>query len=156
MKKIVRTLSLLFVLILISGCGHAEKELVRTCTLTSNDTVNGYKMESVYKIYGKGDVVEKVETTEIVTSDNEEILDYLEDYLIETYTLVNKTYGGYTNKVTNEDGKVVSLTTIDYNVMDLEKYAKDNTAVKNYINSDNKFLIEGIINIYESTGAVCE
>lgn len=156
MKKIVRTLSLLFVIALMCGCGNTEKEVVKTCTLTSNDTVNGYKMESVYKIYGKGDVVEKVETTETVTSENEEILDYLEEYLIDTYKSINEVYGGYTNTVTNEDGKVVSTTTIDYNVMDLEKYANDNTAVKNYINSDNKFLIEGIISIYESTGAVCK
>ena len=156
MKKIIGFLSLLFVIVLMSGCGNNEKEVVRTCTLTSNDTVNGYKMESVYKIFGKGDVVEKVETTETVTSDNEEILDYLEKYLIDTYKSINEVYGGYTNEVTNEDGKVVSQTTIDYNVMDLEKYANDNTAVKNYINSDNKFLIDGIISIYESTGAVCE
>lgn len=155
MKKYVKILSLAFVIFLLSGCG-SKKEFVKTCTLTSNDTTNGYKLESEYKIYGEGDVANKVVTVEIVSSDNQESLDYFEEYFKSTYSSVNEVYGGYTNKVTNKDGKVTSETTIDYNEMDLAQYVKDNSAMKNYVNKDNKILVDGLVKAYESLGASCK
>ena len=79
MKKCIKVLALVFAVILISGCSNSAKEVVKTCTLTSNDVTNGYKLESEYKVYGKGDVVEKVITTETITSDDEETLSYFEE-----------------------------------------------------------------------------
>ena len=157
MKKYVKILILVVVLLLVSACGKvSNQEFVKKCKLTTNDASNGYKLESEYKIYGKGDVVEKVETIETITSTNEEILEYFEEYLEETYEEYDKIYGGYTNEVENENGKVVSKTIIDYNIMDVEQYVEDNSGMKNYVNSNNKLLLKGIINIYESLGAVCE
>lgn len=157
-KKYVRILVLVIAVVLVSGCGNKvnDKEIVKTCKSTASDVASGYKVESEYKVYAKGDVVEKVETTEIVTSDDEELLDYFEEYLEDTYESTNEVYGGYTNNVTNENGKVISTTTIDYNVMNIEQYVKDNTAMTNYVNSNNEILLEGILNLYEGLGAVCE
>lgn len=155
MKKYVKILVFVIVLILITGCGNKE-EAIKTCKSTTNDVINGYKLESEYKVYSKGDVVEKVETIETVTSENDEMLDYFEAYLENTYSSMDEVYGGYENEVTNKNGKVISKTTIDYNEMDLKLYVEDNTAMKNYVNSDNKILLKGILNLYESLGAVCE
>jgi len=155
MKKCLKSLALVMAILLMTGCG-ADKETVKKCTLVSNNAAQGYKLESEYNVYSKGDVVSKVVTKEVVTSDNESILTYFEDYLTQTYNATNETYGGYTNKVTNEDGKVVSETTIDYNKMDLEQYVKDNSVMKSYVNSDNELLTEGVIKVYEQLGATCE
>ena len=38
----------------------------------------------------------------------------------------------------------------------MKKYIDDNTAVKSYVNSDNKFTIDGIKSIYEAMGAICK
>ncbi len=155
MKNCVKILSLVVAIIFISGCGN-DKEFTKTCTLTSNDTVNGYKLEAEYKVYGKGKTVDKVVTTETVISDDQERLDSYEEYFKEAYSSVNELYGGYTNNVTNKDGKVISETTIDYNKMDMEQYVKDNSAMKNYVDKNNKLLLEGIIATYEALGATCE
>lgn len=155
MKKCVKILSLAFAIVLISGCG-SKKEFVKTCTLTSNDPTTGYKLESEYKIYGEGDVANKVVTVETVSTDDQDSLDYFEEYFKSTYASINEVYGGYDNKVTNKDGKVTSETTVDYNKMDLEQYVKDNSAMKNYVNKDNKMLVDGLVKTYEALGATCK
>lgn len=154
MKKALKTITLALVIVLVSGCG--KKEVVKTCTLTQNNTAYGYKLESKYVIYGEGDIAKKVESTETVTTDNTSIQDQFETQLNSTYKSLNDTYGGYTYKVTKGDGKVVSTVTIDYEKLDIEKYVKDNSAMKNYVNKDNKLLVEGIESIYKALGATCE
>lgn len=156
MKKSVKILSLLIAIILMSGCSGNNKEFVKTCTLTSTDSTNGYKLESEYKVYGKGKIVNKVVTVETVTSDDEEIIEYFEENLKKSYESANETYGGYTNKVTKTDGKVISETTIDYNKMDLEQYVKDNSIMNNFVDKNNKMLADGVISLYETMGATCK
>ena len=58
--------------------------------------------------------------------------------------------------ITKEEGKLVSNTTIDYNVMDLAKFVKDQPSLKEYLTSDNHMSLKGVKSIYESLGAVCE
>jgi len=156
MKRNFKIFALVIGLILITGCGtESNKEVVKKCTLTTNDVVNGYKLEAEYNIYGTGKVIDKVVTTETVISDDEDILDYFEENLDDTYSATNEAYGGYTNEITKEDGKLTSKTTIDYSVMNLDQYVKDNPSMRNYISSDNKLLIEGIVALYEQLGATC-
>ena len=154
--KYVKYLSLIALVILLSGCGASKKSYTKTCSLTNNDVINGYKLVSEYKVYATGDAVDKVVTVEVVSSDNEDTLDYFEEYLKKTYETLNSTYGGYQNTVTKEDGKVVSETTVDYSKMDLEQYVKDNSSMKNYVNKDNKLLVDGVLSTYEALGATCE
>lgn len=155
MKKIIMLISLSVLVVMSSGCG-SEKEVMKTCTMTSNNVAQNYKMENEYKIYGKGKVVEKVVTTETVNSSDQETLDYLEEFVTSTYEANNKAYGGYSHKITNKDGKLISETTIDYNKMDVEKFVKDNSVMSSYVNSKNQLLIDGLIKIYEATGATCK
>lgn len=155
MKKGLKVLGFIFAVTMLAGCGNVEQK-VTTCNLTQTDNATGYKLVSEYKVYSTGDVVDKVETVETVTSEDEAILDYFEETVNKTYSTQSETYGGYTYKVTNENGKVVSEATIDYSKMDLNKYASDNTAVKNFLNEDNRITVEGVTSIYEALGAVCE
>lgn len=156
MKKFIGGLCVGLVVLMVSGCGEEAKEFTRKCTLTQNDLTQGYSLESVYTIYGKGDVANKVISVETVTSDSTDILDYFETTLKDTYSQYNLAYGGYTNNVTNNNGKVISETTIDYNTMNLTKYVQDNSVMKNFVNDDNKLLVDGLISIYQQSGAICE
>ena len=155
MKKYI-SLMLVIMIMLVCGCNKNEKEMVKRCTLTSNNIVEGYKLESEYTINIKGDVVTSVTTVETVTSSNEEVLDSFESSLRDTYKTIGNMYGGYKNDIVNSNGKLVSTTTIDYSKMNLKKYVEDNSAMKVYVNSDNELLADGIIVLYESLGATCE
>lgn len=156
MKKGLKFLLVLPLVFCVAGCGTSKKEIVSHCTLTSTDSSNGYQLSSSYDVYSKNNEVSKVVTEEVVTSDNDSVLTYFEEYLKKTYDTQNSTYGGTTNEVTKADGKVTSKTTIDYTKMDLEKYVKDNSVLSNYMNKDNKLTKDGILSIYQSMGATCK
>ena len=154
MKKYVYSLALVLVGILcVTGCGSSSKV---TCTYESDQSASGYKLKSEYNIYSDGDVVTKVETTETVESKNNTVLSYFEKQLKEQYKTNNEKYKGYDYKVTNKDGKVVSEVTIDYSKMDLNKFVEDNTAMKSFVNKDNKLTVKGVKSMYESIGAKCK
>lgn len=155
MKKVLYVGLCSALMLLASGCG-SEKEIMKTCTLNSNNVAQNYEMKNEYKIYGKGKVVTKAVTTETIISSNQEILDYFEETVKETYDTNNAAYGGYTNKITNKDGKLVSETTIDYSKMDIEKFINDNSVMKSFVNSKNELLIDGIVELYEAMGATCK
>ena len=163
MKKFLGIVIILTITLTLTGCGSKEtinenskqkSELVKTCTSTS--TTSDYKMENEYKVYGSGKTVDSVITIETVTSDDDDILDYLEEYVDKTYSEMNENYGGYTYKIDRKDNKIVATTTIDYNKMDLDKYVSDNSIMKNYVNKDNKLLIDGIVSLHKTMGATCK
>lgn len=156
MRKYLKIMLVSAMLLGLTGCGENKEEIVNHCTLNSNNTASGYKLTSEYDVYSVDGEVNKVVTKEVVTSENESILDYFETYLKQTYNTQNETYGGTTNETTNENGAVTSTTTIDYNKMDLEKYLEDNTALSSYVNDNNKLKTDGVLSIYKSMGAICE
>ncbi len=153
MKKIISSLFLILVFSL-TGCGN--KEATIECNLNSKDPSNNYELKTDYTIHAKGDIVEYVETTETIISDKESVLNYFKEYVESTYKSMNDSYGGYDNKVTVDGNKLVSTTKIDYTKMDMEKFIKDNTAMKSYVNKNNQLKVEGVKKIYEQLGAVCK
>ncbi len=155
MKKVF--FAFCFVILLCTGCNATNNEKkIMNCDLKSTNSVQGYILTSKYTVYYTGDSVNSVETKEEVKSDEESILDYFEKTLTNTYETANENYGGYDNNITRSDNSITSITKIDYNKMDMKKYIDDNTAVKSYVNSDNKFTIDGIKSIYEAMGAICK
>ena len=40
--------------------------------------------------------------------------------------------------------------------MNLTKYVQDNSVMQNFVNDDNQLLVDGLITIYQQTGAICE
>lgn len=142
-------------ILLLSLVGCDEKSGTLVCTLSSNDVINGYKLDSIYKINYFGKTVKSVETIETVISDSSETIDYFETTLNDTYKKMNDSYGGYVYNVTKEDGKVVSNVTIDYSKVNIEQLVKDQPLLKSYVD-DNKLLLGGLKSMYESMGATCE
>lgn len=156
MKKCFKYLFIFSFIFLIAGCTNNDKEVVRKCTLTSDQSASGYKLNSTYEIHAKGNTVNSVVTEEVVTSSNTEILTYFENQLNTTYNTANETYGGYTIDIKKDSDKLTSKVTIDYTKLDMAKFVKDNSGMKAYVNSSNKLTLDGATKIYESLGATCE
>lgn len=157
MKKALKLLSILLVVVMLCGCeSAAPKEKIVKCSIDKVDTANGYELKSSYVVYAKGDVVNKVKTTEIATSDADSILGYFETALNSTYEKYSNQYGGYSYKVTKEGNKVIADVTIDYTKMDLDKFTKDNPSIKAAMTNDNKLTLEGVKSMYKALGATCE
>lgn len=154
MKKIFKLIFVLLLVISLAGCKGKEK--VVKCTSSSNQSASGYNITSNYDIYYSGEEVNKIITTETVESKNNTILAYFEKQLKNQYKQNNDNYGGYTYEVTNKDGKVVAAVTIDYSKMNLNKFIKDNPAMKSFINKSNKVTLKGVKSMYKSMGATCE
>ena len=154
MKNIIKLTFVFMLVLLLAGC--KGKEQVLKCTSKSNQSASGYKITSKYDVYYSDDVVSKIETTETVTSNNNTILAYFEKQLKNQYKTNNDSYGGYTYKVTNKDGKVVSKVTIDYSKMDVNKFVKENPAMKSFVNKSNQITLKGVKTMYESMGATCK
>lgn len=155
MKKFVAIFFITVVVFGLTGCG-SKSEKVLTCKLKQTVTGSDYTLDSTYKAYYVGKVVNRVESTEVVNTDNQEVLDYMDEYLDSYYKELNSSYGGYETNITKNSDSLVANTVIDYNKMDLKKYADDNTAISVYLNSDNKLTIDGVKSIYEAMGASCE
>lgn len=154
MKKFLTILGFSALAITLVGCGAKEKTF--TCTLYKKDVINNYELTSTYKVYATGDVVDKVETTEFVKSDNALMIDYFEETLEKSYKSMNEAYGGYDNKITKEELELTSITTVDYNNMNIDQLVKDDSSMKSIVNDNNKITVEGIKNLYEQLGAECE
>lgn len=89
-------LLVIFLMLLLSGCGEEKEALVdepkqetMVCELSSRDVVSGYEIASDYTIYYTGDYVDKVETVETVTSESEEFLDSMEESINSIYEATN-------------------------------------------------------------------
>lgn len=156
MKKIVKVFAALLVVTLLCGCGAEENERIIKCTASQNNLANGYEIKSEYNIYAKGDVVKSVKTKETVTSDQEAILNTFETTLNSTYGTYSKEYGGYKYEIVKDNNTVTSNVAIDYSVMDLARFANDNSVLKNYMNDNNELTVDGLKTMYKSLGATCE
>ena len=156
-------LLILLASVLLTGCesnetvddNNVEPELSTITCVMDDVSYDGYTLDSEYIVNYNGDYVDNVVTTETVTSDSEDILDYMEEYLNQTYQVSSDTYGGYTYDISRSSNQVSANVTIDYNIMDLDQFQEDQPSISSYI-EDGKFLVSGIVEMYESFGATCE
>lgn len=157
MKKVINLLVILVGVIFIAGCKYnLPGQKVTKCTLDNDQSKSGYKTIVTYNIYSKNDVVSKVSYEEVLTSENTTILKYFEDLNKKQFEQQNKTYGGYSFDVKAEKNKIISNVTINYSKLDMNKFIKDNSAMKSYVDENNKFTLKGAKTMYESLGAKCE
>ena len=167
MKKLV---SIAVILLLLTGCnsknnvnnggneqGNTNNDVVEqkmTCTLHTNDVVNEYTLDATYVVTYKNDLVYNVESTEIIKSDSSKVIDYFNDYVTNTYTKMNESYGGYTYSVNKTSQGLTSKAFIDYEQVNIKKLVEDQPTMKSYV-KDNKITKEGIKAMYTQMGATC-
>lgn len=126
-----------------------------TCTSKSDQSKNGYVLESKYVIYPAGKNVSKVEVTQTITSKDEEVLKNFETQFKEDYEYFKKNYGGYEYKISNNNDKLSSKITINYKKLDMKKFIENNSAMKQYT-KNNKLTMDGAKKMYEASGATCK
>ncbi len=131
----------------------SNKQLV--CTNKSDQSSNGYVLETKYVIKSKFSKVKTINISESITSKDKKVLDNFEKQLKDNYSYNKKTYGGYKYKITNNNGVVTSNVIINYKKFDIEKFIDNNEAMKKYT-KNNKLTLEGAKKMYESTGATCK
>lgn len=154
MKK-VKNLCLLIIISLLSGC-ESNEQIITECSLIKENNNFKYNLQTEYKIYSEKDIVNKIEINETISSNSSAIISYFENYFTSSYNFNNTIYGGYKNKIVNENDKLKSITTINFNEMNLEKYVEDNSSFKEYFTKDNKLTLEGVKAIYTNLGAICK
>ena len=131
-----------------------EKEGTVECRFSNN--YDDYIIESTYKYQYKGKYSTVVNSQEIVTSNNNDTLDYFKTTLEKQYKDVKDKYGGYTYEIKKEsNNKIVSTVSIDYSKMDLDKFLEDEPSFAYYL-EDGKILSERLKAMYISIGATCE
>lgn len=150
MKRIFLILS--FVVILLTGC---NKEEYFTCTIDLENKIDEYNLNATYKIYYKNSLVTKIEKEETYISNNEDTLNYFNEFKNLEYEKLNKLYGGITYIVEKEDEKVNLNASIDTKELDIKKMLKDKYIDSNYVVS-NRITTGGIRLMYESKGATCD
>jgi len=154
MKKIIMVI--IFSLFLAGCVNDNSKSGIIECKLDNEVVKNNYTLDANYKIHYKGSIVEKVETEEIISSDNNSIIESFESKFSSTYKLMDLLYGGYTHYVETTVGKVTSSVTIDYTTIDMDKLIEDQQSMKNLVNKDNKISVKKLKQTYEAMGMICK
>ena len=143
---------LIFIIVIVVIFSRNEEII---CTKESNQKKSNFIYKTKYIIKARGSLVKSVNITEVIESSDNKVLEKYEKQLKKDYSYNKKNYGGYTYKVINKNGKVISNVTIDYKEFDLVKFSEDNEAMKKYT-MNNKMKLAGIKNMYEATGAICK
>ena len=123
MKKIGISLLLLVALLTVTACESKESttssknQIHEHCTRTGIVT-NG-EANLNYEVYYTGDRINKIESTERVSSESSDVLDTYED----AYRNIHEQYKGlkyYDTEVIRTDSSVTSKITIDYDHIDID------------------------------------
>ncbi len=133
MKKVFVLLFVFILLVTLTACDKKEKSKSTTgddtvvskdmvhehCTRTGNVDSNS-SAEMVYEIYYTGEVLNKIESTERVTSTSKDVLDEYEN----AYRQIHSYYTDidhYETDIIRTSSSVASKMSIDYDKIDLEK-----------------------------------
>ena len=147
MKKII----LILVLLLLCGC----KSKYIICNIKIDNNNLNYNLEGKYKIHYKKTQVTKIEKEEIYSSDDPDVIKYLDESKDIELSSLKEKYNGYTFEIKSDRKNVKIKTNIDVKVLDLKQMVKDEYLSKYYVNK-NKLTLGGIKLFYESRGAECE
>ena len=149
MKKII--ILGVALLILVTGCASGEeKKLV--CTRTAD--MNGLEMDFRYEVYYQGEDVNKVKTTEKVTSDSESTLKTLESQTKALYSNFDN-IDNYKYNVVVEGNTLTSTTDINYAKIDMDQLLEVDSSIQQLLNDNNKVDLEKVTSVYEQAGATC-
>ena len=147
-------------LVLATGCGQqtnynytTNKEDQMICTRTAN--ANGLKMDFRYEVYYQGNDVNKVQTTEKITSDSTEILQTYQQQIKSLYSSFDN-IEHYNYDVKIEGNTLISTTDINYQKMNIDELVNVDSSIEQLLNDDRKIDLDKITQVYEQLGATCE
>lgn len=157
MKKKLLILGII-ALVLITGCGQGSKDITvkeekMVCTRTAN--MNNLEMDFNYEVYYEGNNVNKVQTTEKITSEDTSVLEQSKQQIENLYSNFDN-IENYNYNVVIEGNTLTSTTDINYEKIDIDELLEIDSSISQLLNDDNKIDLEKITQVYEQTGATCE
>lgn len=169
MKK---TLLIFAVLFIVTGCNESnkkknnenillndivleDKDATYECSMYSNENKD-YDVAGKYAIFvDENDNVTMINSTEIIESKKDEILNQFENYYNSSYDKIAN-YGGYTYDIYQENNRVIANVIIDYNTFNMESYAEEHEEIVPYINEEHHLTKDKLIEKYQSQNIKCE
>lgn len=150
MKKII--ILGVALLILATGCG-TETEEKMVCTRTAN--LNGVEMDLRYEVTYEGENVNRVQTTEKVTTDSEETLQQYKQQVENIYSNFDN-IEHYNYNVEIDGNTLTSTTDIDYTKIDMDELLAIDSSIEQLLNDNDKIGLDNITQVYETAGATCD
>lgn len=157
MKKIVKLSMAILVSLALTGCGDKKaqtnsKELITECVRTAT-IQEGVSVNLNYKVISKDGIVAKIETVEVVTSDDKSVLENFKKSAENTYSPY-KDVKYYDYDITIDKNVLTSKTAIDYENIDTDKLIEIDSANGQLI-KNGKVKLDDVTNLYSSIGATC-
>lgn len=147
-------------LLFVTGCGKQTdynesntKDDKMICTRTTN--ANGLEMDFRYEVYYQENDVNKVQTTEKITSDSTEILQTYQQQIKSLYSSFDN-IEHYNYDVKIEGNTLISTTDINYQKMNIDELVNIDSSIEQLLNDDRKIDLDKITQVYEQLGATCE
>lgn len=133
----------------------AGEELIE-CKM-SNDYEGEAKIETNYIIHSnkKTNTVNKVESTQVIETDNKTMIDHYSEQFEEQYKNADKEYGGFDYKLDVKDNKLTFNLTINYRKVDMDKFVSKFDDFKSLLDDENQIKTEELKAFYEGKGYGC-
>ena len=125
------------------------------CSIYNKD-FDEYDIAGKYAIYlDDNEFVNKIESTEIIESNNYDLLKDFESYYNSNYEKISN-YGGYTYDIYQKNNQVISNVIIDFNTLNMESYASEYEEINQYLNEEFKITKDKILEKYNSQNIKCQ
>lgn len=150
MKKIILILVIIFTIIIFI-CFFNRSSGIMICTYRNSADI--YSIDTMYKVSYNNKIVNKVYTKEEIISSDE---DLLKDYKFTLDSIYSKyrNFDNYSNKVILEKNKIISITNINYQKLDVDEFIKIDKNNKNLFDN-KKIKINNLKKLYKANGAKC-
>lgn len=153
-KKILIPIIILILLLLIMVflVTNNHKSGKMKCVYTSTSDV--IETSSVYLITYKNNIVSKLESKEVIISNDENMLNEYKTTLELVYNEYNN-LKYYDNSITLKDNKLETITKVNYEKLDINKFISINKSNKDLF-TNNKVKLSTLKKIYKQNGAKCK
>lgn len=153
-KKFVFIGILLLSICFLGGCDDTSNYSLITCTKNASFADDDVTADLKYEIYYEGDYVKKTISTEMITSEDQNILkEYQTSYQNVFSKYQDIQY--YDNTVTLKDHTVTSKTVIDYTKVNTDKIVEIEGDKGNIFTDKGKVKLETLLDLYKEYGAQC-
>lgn len=150
-RYIVLTTSL-FIIFLLGLYFYKTNTGTLICTYTETSTET--KISAEYQAKYKNRIVTRVKTVEKITLSTKEEVEAYKETLQEIYKPYNE-IEYYENNISIKDTTLNSVTTINYEKVDIEVLLQKNKYFETIINKQNKVSVTKLKKLYEENGAKC-
>lgn len=151
-KRYILITSLILIVFIIGL--YLYKTNTGTLICTSKSISNDTMITTEYKATYKNRKVLKVKAVEKITLDDASQLDTYKTSLANMYEIYNQ-LEYYENNISIKDNTLNSVTTINYDKIDMKELIKIESSIKKLLDKNNKVDVTKLRKQYVDTGAIC-